>query len=474
MYEPSRWPESVVLWQHARPWFPRRSVAALPTRRADDVLRAVRNFRDQAPELRPWSLKFKDPWLERRFQDVYFDSNLQYIRIATVLGAVVWAAFGPLAQRVITEGATRDAVIRYALGVPVALLSFGLTYLPNYRRVWQPLISAAILFSGLIWVAHRGLVEDARPDWGYAGIMLILTFAFILSRLQFRYAVIVGAVLIVFHNVGTIAFMGFTKDSANDVIFGDYFVLVLAFMLAVGAYVLERSTRLLFQRERELDRERGRSEGLLRNVLPDSIADRLKERNPAAEDGHIAEAYREVTVVFADLVDFTQQSGRVRPTEIVSVLDDVFTRFDAIADRWGLEKIKTIGDAYMAVAGAPRERADDIEAAAETALAMREELRGLRWPSGDPMTVRIGLATGPAVAGVIGRRKFAYDLWGDTVNTAARLESNGVPGEIQVSEHAYQRLRDRYRFSEVHVVNLKGKGPTPARFLLGRNGSRPD
>jgi class 3 adenylate cyclase len=435
------------------------------------VLRAVRNFRAQVPELDPWTLKFDDAWLERRFQDSYFDSNLQYIRIATILGAIVWAAFGPLAWLVVdAEGANRDAILRYGLGVPVSLLSFGLTYLPGYRRLWQPLISAAILFSGVIWVMHRALVDDARPDWGYAGNMLILTFAYILSRLQFRFSAVLGVVLIAMHNVGAV----FAGESSTDLIFGDYFLVVLAFIGTIGAYVLERSARLLFLRERELDRERQRSEGLLRNILPATIADRLKEQNPATEHGHIAEAYGEVTVLFADLVDFTQQSGRARPSEIVAALDEVFTRFDEIADRFGLEKIKTIGDAYMAVAGAPvprAEDADEVAAAADMAIAARDVLTDLRWPSGEPMRLRIGVASGPVVAGVIGRRKFAYDLWGDAVNTASRLEANSIAGQIQVSEPVYERLRDRYLFSDVHIVNLKGKGPTPARFLLGRNGS---
>jgi class 3 adenylate cyclase len=360
-------------------------------------------------------------------------------------------------------------VIRYGLGVPIGLVSFALTYLPNYRRIWQPLISAAILLSGLVWVMHRALVEAPRPDWGYAGNMVILIFAYILSRLQFRYSVLIGVALIVMYNVGSFFII---DETTTNVIFGDYFLLLTAFIGSVGAYVLERSTRLLFLRERELDRERGRSEGLLRNILPERIADRLKERDPATEHGHIAQAYTEVTVVFADLVEFTKQSSRTDPPEIVAVLDDVFTRFDAIAERYGLEKIKTIGDAYMAVAGVPEPREDDVEVAAEMALAIRDVIGQVRWPSGDPMRVRIGMATGPAVAGVIGQRKFAYDLWGDTVNTAARLEANGTPDQIQVSEGAYRRLQDGYRFSERHSVDLKGKGPTPARFLIERNGSR--
>jgi class 3 adenylate cyclase len=431
------------------------------------VRRTLRAFLEQAPELRPWTLTFRDAWLEQRYQDAYFDGNLQYIRIAAVLGAITWAAFGPLAQLVIEdEGIVWDWIIRYGLGVTSALISFAVSFHPAYRRFWQPLFAGAILFSGAAWVAHRALVDDARVDWGYAGNMLIMIFAFFLSRLQFRYSAPVGIGLIVMHNVGTL----FTEETTIDLIFGDYFLLVTAFIGTIGAYFLERSQRLLFLRERELDRERGRSEGLLRNVLPQQIADRLKERDPFADHGRIAQAYDEVTVVFADLVGFTRQSGSTDPPDIVAVLDEVFRRFDEIADRYGLETIKTVGDAYMAVAGAPESRPDDLESAALASLAMRDEVRELTWPSGDPMHVRIGMATGPAVAGVIGRRKFAYDLWGDTVNTAARLESHGVVDEIQVSDEVYRRLRDRYRFTDGHVVNLKGKGPTPARFLIGRDG----
>jgi class 3 adenylate cyclase len=150
------------------------------------------------------------------------------------------------------------------------------------------------------------------------------------------------------------------------------------------------------------------------------------------------------------------------------ILDEVFTRFDALADRVGMEKIKTVGDAYMAVAGAPEPRPDHAVAAAEMGLAIVEAMRDERWPGGEPIEVRVGIATGPVVAGVIGRRRFAYDLWGDTVNLASRLESNGTPGRILVSEATVAALRDRYRFSDVCLLDLKGKGPTRARFLEGR------
>ena len=158
------------------------------------------------------------------------------------------------------------------------------------------------------------------------------------------------------------------------------------------------------------------------------------------------------------------------PEALVATLDDVFTRFDLLAGRLGLEKIKTVGDAYMVVSGAPQARDDHAQAAAEMALGMLGSLIGAEWPTGDPMQLRIGVASGPAVAGVIGRDRYAYDLWGDTVNLASRLEASSEPGRILVSIETYEELRDRYRFSDSHVVFLKGKGPTPARFLLGRSG----
>jgi class 3 adenylate cyclase len=437
-------------------------------------VRPLGGFLTQVPELRPWSLTFRDPLLEARYEDEYFDANLVYIRAATILGAVAWAAFGPLAGLVVEEGLFWDRVIRYGMGVGSSLLAFGLSYLPNFRRFWKEVISGAILFSAVVWVIHRALVDDARPDWGYAGNMLILIFAYLVSRLPFRYSALVGVAVIAIHNVGALLFTenSTTEEAITNLIFGDYFLLITAFIGTTGAYILERSQRLLYLREQELEEARSRSDGLLRNILPASIADRLKERDPTADHGRIAQAYDEVTVVFADLVGFTRQSAQAEPPEVVAVLDEVFRRFDAIAERYGLETIKTIGDAYMAVAGVPESRDDDADAAARAAITMRDEVRELRWPSGDPMHVRIGMATGPAVAGVIGWRKFAYDLWGDTVNTAARLEANGTPDQIQVSEGAYRRLQDGYRFSERHSVDLKGKGPTPARFLIERNGSR--
>lgn len=214
---------------------------------------------------------------------------------------------------------------------------------------------------------------------------------------------------------------------------------------------------------RARDEAFARSEGLLLNVLPRSIAQRLKR-----EPGVIADAYGAVTVLFADVVDFTQFAERTEPERVVGVLDEIFKGFDTLAERHGIEKIKTIGDAYMAAAGLPEPRLDHAEAVADMALEMQATVASVCAPLGIDITIRIGIESGPVTAGVIGRHKFIYDLWGDTVNIASRLESHGVPGRIQVGEAAHRLLCDRYVFEDRGEIELKGKGRRRAYLLVGR------
>jgi adenylate cyclase len=215
---------------------------------------------------------------------------------------------------------------------------------------------------------------------------------------------------------------------------------------------------------RALALEQERSERLLLNVLPASIAARLKQTQ-----GVIADAFPDATVLFADIVDFTPRSQQLGPAQVVAVLNELFSVFDQLARQRGLEKIKTIGDAYMVAGGLPDPRPDHVEAVAEMALAMREEVARRSDPSGRPLQVRIGIDTGPVVAGVIGTSKFSYDLWGDTVNTASRMESDGVAGCIQVTARTWKRLRDGYRFERRGSIHIKGKGEMVTYFLVAKN-----
>lgn len=231
----------------------------------------------------------------------------------------------------------------------------------------------------------------------------------------------------------------------------------------LSVFMYERLARAEFQARHRLTAEQEKSERLLLNILPQSIADRLKQ-----EHRTIADSFAEVTVLFADIVGFTALSARIPPQELVELLNQVFSAFDQLAAKHDLEKIKTIGDAYMAVAGLPQHRNDHAQAIANMALDMQEALRHLNQQTGRSLNIRIGIHTGPVVAGVIGLRKFAYDLWGDTVNTASRMESYGIPGEIQVSRTTYECLRQDYWLEERGVISVRGKGEMTTFLLKGK------
>ena len=199
---------------------------------------------------------------------------------------------------------------------------------------------------------------------------------------------------------------------------------------------------------------RRQSDALLRNVLPESIAGRLKSGERV-----IADHYEDASVLFADIVNFTPFAEAQTPQRTVEVLNDLFTGFDRLAEQFGLEKIKTIGDAYMVVAGVPERRDDHAEVLVEMGLAMLAQVAAHPPVDGRQLQIRVGIASGPLVAGVIGERKFSYDLWGDTVNTASRMESSGIPGCIQVTDQTCLLLAGRYPFQRREGIEVKGKGP---------------
>ena len=215
-----------------------------------------------------------------------------------------------------------------------------------------------------------------------------------------------------------------------------------------------QSRAILREQHRLLQSEQDRSERLLLNILPQPIAVRLK-----AEEKNIADGFADVTVMFADIVNFTQLSEELAPSQMVALLNDIFSDFDRLAEKYGLEKIKTIGDAYMVAGGLDssggHEYCDNI---ADMALEMRDLVANYRPVNGGRLEIRVGIGTGPVVAGVIGMKKFIYDLWGDTVNIASRMTTEGNAGSIQVDVTSYKRLHNRYEFDEMQKIPMKGKG----------------
>jgi adenylate cyclase len=233
-----------------------------------------------------------------------------------------------------------------------------------------------------------------------------------------------------------------------------------------GVVVFGLLAQFVHQREvalGELRIEQDRAESLLLNILPRSIADRLK-----ADNATIADQFAAASILFADVVDFTPFAERLRPARVVEILDDLFTHFDLLADRYGVEKIKTIGDSYMAAAGVPTVQPDHARLMALMALDMRDAMRTQDAVGHLGLELRIGINSGPVVAGVIGRKRFLYDLWGDAVNMASRMESHGTAGQIQVTRGTYELLKDEFELEPRGTVPIKGKGDVETWYLVGR------
>jgi adenylate cyclase len=243
---------------------------------------------------------------------------------------------------------------------------------------------------------------------------------------------------------------------------GFLLTVVSAFVMvvAVAWYALRETRRARLAMEAEYER----SERLLTNILPATIAQRLKDPSRNI----IADKYDDASILFADIAGYTKRASDTTPSDLVRFLDRLYTDLDALVDRHGLEKVKTSGDSYMVVSGVPEPRDDHIEALACLALDMADAVADLKDPQGRDVPLRIGLAAGPVVAGVVGARKFFYDVWGDAVNVAARMETTDVEGRIQVPNDVYERLNHKFLFEERGEVEVKGKGVMTTWYLVGR------
>ena len=277
---------------------------------------------------------------------------------------------------------------------------------------------------------------------------------------------LINKIFLILLNIIGLCFLSFFSQYIDPITPIDPIFLILfqivnlslfAGLLTVIGYYFSNETA---KAQAALEHERMLSENLLNNILPPIISERLKNSSEKIADG-----FHATTILFADIVDFTIFSSKISPHDLVSILNQIFSLFDALTEKYGLEKIKTIGDAYMVASGIPVARDDHVKIMAELALDMKTEIQKFNEQNSYSFQLRIGIHTGEAVAGVIGVKKFIYDLWGDTVNTASRMESTGVPGEIQVSEITHKLLKDTFIFEERGEIEVKGKGLMKTYFL---------
>jgi class 3 adenylate cyclase len=411
--------------------------------------------------LRRGSLRFLDAALEERYQRQGGAESRIGFRIATGAAAVLWLL------AVVVIPASTPVPPDLAIPVCFAMAVFNsagflLSAKADTLDRQHSIISVLTAVNGLVilWLASAGGV---LPGYGISAIMLLFAFGFV-ARTAFIFASFRTAVIVVGFVVAAVLYTGRSSLLVDAFIFG---AAVVGSLLALR--LLEQSRRRVFYQDIVITRqadalrlEKERADALLRNVLPGSISSRL-----LAGERTIADAYPAVTVLFADIVGFTPLTARLPADELVELLGRLFARFDELVAERGLEKIKTIGDAYMAAGGLPEPLDDHAARVVDLGLAMLDVAAR---ESGDAagLRLRVGVHSGPVIGGVIGHRKFAFDIWGETVNVASRLESQGIPGRVQVSVDTWRIVQDGFDAESRGPIDLRGYGLMETFAIVGR------
>jgi adenylate cyclase len=380
--------------------------------------------------------------------------RLRILKVSAGLAAIISAGFGLLeiwadptywwigALNLIAAAAFVLTPLLYHYGELIAPLAFvGIAYLTTFVICWVVGTGSGIQFYFLAAASISVLIL------GVDRIKLAAVVAGIGAALTIALQLLVPA-----QNLDQ-------PDWLRNLSFALVVVSACFMVVATIWYAL----REISHAEAAMEAEYERSEALLANILPTAVADRLK--NPAVDV--IADSYPDASVLFADIADFTRRASQTDPGQLVEFLNEFYTGLDRLVERHGLEKIKTSGDSYMVVSGVPNARPDHLHALARLALDIADTIAELRDPLGRPVSLRIGLAAGPVVAGVVGNRRFFYDVWGDAVNLASRMESTGTQNRIQVPQDVYQRLSSDFVFEERGDVDVKGKGVMHTWFLVG-------
>ena len=404
--------------------------------------------------LAPLSLRFRDRALERRYHASRLPFRLSATRISALAGALTWAAFALLDALTIRDPSTALFLVR-AVGAAGVFGLFAITFAVAPGRWIEPVGTATIAANTLLLTLVTAVMSDSSlayyPPAAIFTMAAVAGFAFCATTFLEALALALVAYLAFLVAVTLVR-----PEPALVAIFQSAWMAAVIAFSAVGSYLFDRTQRIAWLREADLARAEDEARALLHNVLPPSIALRkLSGEHPIADD------FAQASLLFADIVDFTILSGRLDSTQVVTLLGDLFRRFDRIVARHGLEKIKTIGDCYMVAGGIPQPNPEHLERLMRAALEMMEAAARTRAPDGTPLCLRIGMHSGPVTAGVIGEARFIFDVWGDTVNLASRMESHGSAGRIQVTETVRAALGERYAFDGPHLVDVKGKGTMP-------------
>jgi class 3 adenylate cyclase len=420
-------------------------------------------LRQIMPEQHPLGLFFKDQKLEKEFLYSYDRSVRIPLRQGMLISILSWFAAIPLMYFIIPE--------KFALMAPLTIgiigVFFGFITFTTYNKAF----ARKYHFIGAISNAWAGLyaiyVCSQFPGGDHLilpVLIFIIFFGWYMIRLRWMAGFIAALTYVIAYNVYTVAYSDLT--SAQIILYAFVAWITLIFALLAGR-VAEHNSRLAFvqgetirEQNEIIMREKEASENLLRNMLPPFIADQLKENQHV-----IANSHEDVSVLFADLAGFTRLASDLHPDQVVDILNRVFSKFDALSEKFQLEKIKTSGDGYIAAGGLSKKE-DHLQRMAQFSLEMIDYMENDPDINKLKLKIRIGIHVGPVVAGVIGTRRYTYDLWGDTVNLASRMESQGEAGKIAVSEDVVSRLEGHFKFEKRERILIKGKGEMQTYFLV--------
>ncbi|MCX2934063.1 adenylate/guanylate cyclase domain-containing protein [Mycobacterium sp. CVI_P3] len=383
------------------------------------------------------------------------DRRQRVLNIATWLAAVVTSVVGVL-QLVTGDGLRAIG----AVNLVTAAIFVGIPLLHRFGEIIAALTFVFFAFLSLTIVGWQVGTDSGIQFYYLVSASLAVLVLGVEHIVMASTVVVIGAGLTI---ASQFLVPGDTGIQPRWLVNAGFVITTVSACVMIFATVWY-AMREVSRAEAAMEVEYKRSEALLANILPASIAARLKDPGR----GVIADRYDDASILFADIAGFTERASQIPPAELVRFLDRLYTTFDRLVDKHGLEKIKTTGDSYMVVSGVPQPRADHVQALATLALDMAKAVRDLRDPNGQPVPLRIGMAAGPVVAGVVGARRFFYDVWGDAVNVASRMETTDPEGRIQVPQDVYERLRNQFVLEERGDVDVKGKGLMRTWYLVDR------
>jgi len=416
-------------------------------------------------------LRFPDE-IESQFREDYHVNTISTMRFAMVLGIVLYSLFGILDIYAVPISKNIIWFIRYAIVDPFFIFLLITSYSKRYQKhvQWLVCIGAAVAGLGVVAGITVAREMELASKFYFSGLILVSLWAYGLSRLRFYYVVLANLIILVGYEYAGIIIKGQLGTETGIVIFilHNFFFLGANVIGMFTSYHLERYARRDFLQKYTIQEQRDQADKLLYNVLPERIAEKLKHSHET-----IAEEFSSASVLFADVVNFTPISARFAPHEVLEMLNELFSHFDELVDKYGVEKIQVAGDAYMVAAGVPTPRSDHASVLAQLALDMLDYVKEEKFLGGrHPIEIRIGLNSGSLLAGVIGRKKYYYTLWGDMVNVASRMQSHGESGKIQITRETYELVKDDFECKYMGKIDVKGKGKMEVWHLLAKKEER--